>query len=212
MRHNTRIEYQRYYPVRELRAEQGEDGARVLVGYAVVFNSDSEPIGGSFIERIAPTAFAKTLREGDPVALWQHDMAKPIGRRSNNTLVLIEDEHGLLVRISLPDTSWGVDAWKSIERGDVRQMSFGFDVIKDSWEDRANALPLRVVQEARLFEVSPVTFPAYPATEVEARSVMERAHGSEPPSRVGHSETVDEDAGRGVALLRRELDLIELEG
>jgi len=167
------VEFYREFELREVRA--AEDGQRKIGGYAAVFDQETD-IGGFFREVIRPGAFKKTLQESDVLALWNHDTSKPLGRVSNGTLELTEDERGLRFELQLPDTTWGVDAFKSISRGDVRGMSFGFVVTKESWsgktEENGKEDILREIKEVALYEISPVTFPAYEATEVEARAIL----------------------------------------
>lgn len=194
------MDYLRTYPM-EIREqdraieETQEPVVGTVGGHAAVFNVESN-IGGWFREVIKPGAFKKTLREGDPVALWGHDHTKPLGRQSTGTLALVEDKVGLAVEINLPDTTYGNDAFMSIRRGDVLGMSFGFDVIKEAVtipEDE-NELPLSEVLEVRLWEVSPVTFPQYEVTDIEARSVYEariRLTNTTDPANVTHEPTGD---------------------
>lgn len=155
----------------EVRAVGGEAGERRLQGYAAVFNQLSEAMWG-MRERIRPGAFAKTIQEGDIRAVWNHDPAHVLGRTKNGTLDLREDEHGLWVEIRPPETNWANDALESIRRGDVDQMSFGFETVRDYWEGEEGQ-QIRTLVEVRLFEVSPVTFPAYPQTEISLRSLEE---------------------------------------
>jgi hypothetical protein len=170
-----KIEYTRYFPINEARAEFDDaKDRRTVSGYAAVFASRSELIGGMFLEEIAPGAFRKTLQEGDPVMVWSHDTSKPLARRSNASLALKEDERGLWFEADLGATTWGDDAYSAISTGLVTQMSFGFEVMRDEWLDGGD-MPLRIVRELKLYEVSPVVFPAYPATEVQARSVFARS-------------------------------------
>lgn len=151
-----------------------------LKGYAVVFNSLSLPIA-DFREVVKPGAFTKTLQESDIRALFNHDSNFVLGRNRANTLTLTEDAHGLLVEIDPPDTQWAKDLRVSIERGDINQMSFGFRCIKDNYIIRSTDNPdseygtrrIREIVQAELFDVSPVTFPAYPETEIYARSIGE---------------------------------------
>lgn len=186
----------RYFTLSELRAET-EGETRKISGYASVFNSFSEPIGGMFREIVRPGAFRKTISEGDQVLLWSHDTAKPLARKSAGTLNLSEDERGLKFEAKMNGTSWADDAMKAIESRDVTQMSFGFSVIKDRWTfDQQNELDQRELLEVALFEVSPVAFPAYPATDVQARSIYDAAKAQ--------SVTTPEATGAGTA--SREID------
>ena len=164
----------RVFSSHELRAE-GEANAPMIVGYIARFNSLSDDLGG-FIEMIRPGAFAKTIQESDIRALWQHNPEMVLGRTKNGTLKLREDDVGLLAEITPPDTTWARDAVASIRRGDVDQASFGFDVVRDewNWENRPN---IRTLVEVKLFDVSPVTFPAYPATSMAVRQALAEHSG-----------------------------------
>jgi len=207
----------------ELRADgDGDDDARIISGYAAVFDSESEPIGGRFREVIRSGAFKKTIQESDTRALWNHDSAMPLGRTANDTLELREDDHGLAFKLHLPDTTAGRDAYTSIQRGDVSNMSFGFNVIKEKWSGQASRegdeenTELRELLEVALHEISPVTFPAYTATEVEARTIESIIEARQPddttpePGPAPHSE-----AGPHAIRLahrKRQVQLLELEG
>jgi len=158
----------RYLPACELRVEDA-DGPKIR-GYAAVFNKKSEDLGG-FREIVAPGAFKESLDRGDDVrALVEHDPGRIIGRRSAGTLTLEEDGRGLKVEIVPPDTSVGRDIVESIRRGDVTQMSFGFRTVIDEWDESGKTV-LRTLRQADVFDVSPVSFPAYPQTKVAVRSM-----------------------------------------
>jgi HK97 family phage prohead protease len=152
----------------ELRAGQAGDGMS-FSGYAAVFNSDSEPL--PFIERIAPGAFAKSLKSRNNIRMYMnHDSSMLLGTTRSKTVRLAEDSKGLFVDADLPDTSVGRDLSVLMQRGDVDSMSFGFTVPQggDRWSDDGSRRELRQI---RLFEVSVVTgFPAYAATSAQVRS------------------------------------------
>jgi HK97 family phage prohead protease len=174
----------------ELRAEG--DAAPVIVGYGAVFFNAAEAgteyrsalwDGWTLIERVQAGAFDAALRDGnDVVALWSHDMSKPLGRRSRDTLKLEIDARGLRYEITPPGTSWGIDAVASIKRGDVTGSSFRFDIAA-GWEetiDRASKTIVRTIKSiSRLYEVSPVPIPAYPATSAGTRSAEDNARLAE---------------------------------
>lgn len=201
----------RAYAIQELRIDSGEDDQPHIRGYAAVFDTLSEPIMelGSyrFLEKVQKGAFTKTLREADIRALWNHDVNYVLGRNRAGTLRLIEDERGLAVDIVPPDTQWARDALETLRRGDVTQMSFGFRVVKDRWEvytdeETGKRTEIRTLLEVRLFDVSPVTFPAYPTTDVGVRAALDMLRGylPEPPDEAkpaqdghldGHSGDVD---------------------
>lgn len=169
----------RYFDVAEFRALQDENGEKVLEGYAAVFNSRSELLG-NFYEEIEYGAFAEVLGN-DAVALLNHDSNYPLARVSNGSLVLEQDEVGLKTRFKLPDTSYARDIWNLVGEGILKQMSFAFAVGKDSWSKLEDGTPLRKIRSvSRLYDVSVVTYPAYPETSVQARSMaLELAEASE---------------------------------
>lgn len=157
----------------ELRAEERHRGAPpTIVGHAAVFNSLSEDLGG-FREQIAPGAFTRTIREGGPVyALWNHDPNYVIASTKNGSLRLSEDKNGLRAEMDPLDTPTIRDlVVKPIQDGLISKMSFGFSVPHggaDMMNDKTMG-PVRTLRDVDLFDVSPVTFPAYPATDVQAR-------------------------------------------
>ena len=148
----------------EVRAE-GDKPATIL-GHAALFNTRSVFLHG-FRETIQPGAFTGSLA-GDIRALWQHDTARVLGRTKAGTLRLWEDDQGLAFELNPPDTQDGRDAVTLIERGDVDQMSFGFNVPPggDSWAEDEDGIPLRKLNTVNLMEISPVTWAAYPDTGV----------------------------------------------
>jgi len=161
----------RYFPVEELRAITDEGGLRHIVGYAAVFNSLSEDLGG-FREKIDSGAFADSLNADDIRALKNHNSDYVLGRNKSGTLTLSEDQRGLKIDIMPPDAQWATDLMVSIDRKDVDQMSFGFRTLEYRWEGEYPD-EVRTLMKAQLFDVSPVTFPAYPDTEVGLRSLEE---------------------------------------
>jgi len=174
----------RIVPASRLEVRSEGDGERKIIGYAAVFNSWSEDLGG-FIEQVVPGAFLKTLNTADIRATFNHNPDYVLGRTNAGTLRLHEDDVGLVMEITPPDTQWARDLMKSIERGDVDQSSFMFHVIRDAWEEPASAADLarRTLLEVDLRDVSVVTYPAYPATQVQLRSLFgEDLYVPEPPS------------------------------
>lgn len=166
-------EIERRYVTCELRATEGE--TRRIVGYAAIFNSISEEIFG-FREMIMPGAFSEVIETDDVRALINHDPNLVLGRNTAGTLRLFEDERGLRYEIDPPDTSYARNLMISLDRGDVDQSSFGFNVLPENEEWRGpgddDPLPLRIIHKfKRLHDVSPVTFPAYPETSVSARAL-----------------------------------------
>jgi HK97 family phage prohead protease len=150
----------------EVRAEG--DGMS-FSGYASVFNSPSEDLGG-FIEYVAPGAFKRSLQSRNEVKLlWNHDSGEPLASLRGGSLQLIEDERGLKVTATLPQTSRGRDVAELLRTNVISEMSFGFNVIKDSWSRDGQT---RTLESVRLFEVSVVSFGAYKATTATVRSAQ----------------------------------------
>ena len=153
----------------ELRVE-ARGVAPIIRGYAIVYNRLSEVLG-MFREQIAPEAMTRTLTEAvDLRALVDHDPKAVLGRLKAGTLRVETDAHGLRVEIDPPNTTAGHDIVESIRRGDVSGMSFAFRTIQDTWDDTVTPA-IRTVLDMVVREVSVVTFPAYPATEVAMRSL-----------------------------------------
>ncbi|MDK2986530.1 MAG: uncharacterized protein PWQ96_2174 [Clostridia bacterium] len=146
----------------------------MIEGHAAVFNQWSEELGVwfPFREKVLPGAFTDTIKTDDIRALYNHDVNYVLGRNKAGTLFLEEDDTGLKVRILPPDTQWAKDLLVSIERGDISQMSFGFIVISDRWGTEEGT-DVRELLKVKLYDVSPVTFPAYLQTDVGVRSAME---------------------------------------
>jgi len=145
------------------------DGERI-VGYAAVFNALSEEMFG-FREIIRRGAFKKTIQESDVRALFNHDPNFVLGRNKSGTLTLSEDDKGLRIEIDPPTTQIVRDlVMEPMRRGDIDQMSFGFRAVKDGWT-KENGKDVRELLEVQLFDISPVTFPAYPQTEVSVRNI-----------------------------------------
>ena len=153
----------------EIRSESAENSLR-FSGYAAVFDTWSGDLGG-FREKIDRGAFKKTLSDGDDVrALFNHDPNYVLGRTKAGTLTLSEDERGLKFEIDAPDIAWARDLHKSVERGDISQCSFSFMIEDEEWATNGKDLDERTIKGAKLYDVSIVTYPAYEATNVQARS------------------------------------------
>jgi len=148
----------------EVRAEG--DGM-TFTGYASVFNSPSEDLGG-FVEYVAPGAFKRSLQSRNEVKLlWNHDSGEPLASLRGGTMTLVEDNRGLKVTAQLPNTSRGRDVAELLRTKVIDTMSFGFNVIRDNWSSDGKT---RTLESVRLFEVSVVSFAAYPATTAQVRS------------------------------------------
>lgn len=161
----------------EIRASAPGKPSRIE-GYASVFNEESEIIPdfwGPFIETVADSAFTATLASDPDVrALLNHDPNFILGRTRSNTLRLYEDSRGLGYEVTPPDAQWARDLMESIRRGDISQSSFGFRTVRDRWsttERDGVKMDLRTLLEVQLIDVSPATFPAYPAASSGVRSL-----------------------------------------
>jgi HK97 family phage prohead protease len=157
----------RCLPTAELRID-GDSASPKITGYAAVFDTWTD-IGGWFKESIKRGAFAKTIKENDVRALLNHNPNFVLGRNKAGTLRLREDAKGLAIEIDPPSSVWASDLLVSMRRGDVNQMSFGFDVNKQDIDLEENA---RTLEDVTLFDVSVVTYPAYPTTSAEVRSAF----------------------------------------
>jgi hypothetical protein len=149
----------------EVRAE-GE--VTKLAGYAVKWNSESA--GLPFVEVFRQGAFAESL-DSNIVALWAHDSAKPLASTGAGNLKIQEDNIGLYFEMTPLETTWGKDALTSIANRVVSGMSFGFSVVDDIWGLK-DGQSYRDVTKAKLYEISPTPFPAYPETSVSARGIF----------------------------------------
>ena len=150
----------RFYGIKLEKRNEGESTDQVVVGHAAVFDTLSEDLGG-FKERIHKNAFDDVL-DNDVRAFFNHDPNHLLARVSSGTLRLSVDEKGLKYEFSVPDTSSGRDLLVSMERGDITQSSFAFTIDDDSW-DKENGRDIRTINKVkRLYDVSPVSIPAYP--------------------------------------------------
>ena len=153
-----------------------EDGKVTIVGYAAVFDSPSEDMGG-WVEVIKRGAFRKALQGNPDIRLLVNHEGLPLARTKNGTLSLKEDTTGLRIEAELDDTQDARDLAAKLERGDVDEMSFRFrlDLEGREWffpEDEDEPAQ-RIINEFReILEVSIVTFAAYPATEVGVRGMI----------------------------------------
>jgi HK97 family phage prohead protease len=199
-----------------------------FTGYAAVFNSDSEPL--PFIERIAPGAFKRSLQSRNEVKLlWNHDAGEPLASVRGGTLRLTEDEIGLRVEATLANTTRGRDVAELIRSKTIDSMSFGFSVIKDSWQG-----DVRTLEAVRLFETSVVAFPAYSSTagtiavrsaatgidadqladalmRLESGEELEESHATlitDVVAKLTKTEEVQEVQGDILALKKKKLDLL----
>ena len=149
----------------EVRDAEGEE--MILEGYAAVFNSETDL--GHFREVIKPGAFDDVMTN-DVRALINHDPNLVLGRTTNGTLELSQDERGLKYRVKLGAQQYAKDFYESVKRGDISQSSFAFTIEEQSWNEERTVRSVDKVRQ--LLDVSPVTYPAYAAATVQARDLQ----------------------------------------
>lgn len=196
----------------ELRIDGGE--APKLGGYAAKFGKWSTDFGG-FREKIRAGAFDEALKESDVRALKNHDANLILGR-TPKTLRLTTNSVGLKFEVDVPDTTTGRDTVEEVRRGDISGCSFSFTVLEDDWKYKEDSPVERtIIKIDRLFDVGPVTYPAYPDTTVAARALEQvresdgwpsvtAAAASEPPG--GPPPDNDTEADAISAERQREID------
>src|SRR5882757_2876454 len=156
--------------IQELRVVTSDDGVRRISGYAALYNSRSVDFGG-WSEIISPSAFTATLQAmPDVLALRDHDPVILLGRTTSGTLTLTEDTVGLKFDVTLPDTTQAKDLAESLSRGDIDSCSFGFTTDNDVWTEDSEGNTVRTLLAVTLYEISIVSFPAYPDTSASLRS------------------------------------------
>jgi HK97 family phage prohead protease len=172
---------ERRYGVARWGVEERKAGGGLprLVGYAAVFYDRGDPAGtelelSTYVERIAPGAFSRTIREDDVRALFNHDADNLLGRTRSRTLRLSVDSRGLRYEIDLPDTTVGRQVAALVRRWDVTGSSFAFDTrdYREYWEGSTR---IRELTDVKLYDVGPVTFPAYTGTTAGVRAELSAA-------------------------------------
>lgn len=156
------------------------DGLPAITGYAAVFYDAADPgteyrLWSDMVERVRPGAFDRAIREDDVRALFNHDEDKVLGRTVSKTCRLSVDAKGLRYEIDPPDTQCGRDVVTVLGRGDVSGSSFAFIPTRTSWEEIRDAdtgaiTYVRWIEDVKLYDVGPVTFPAYQSTEAGTRN------------------------------------------
>ena len=152
----------------DFKTRATDDGKKYISGYFAVFNQETQ-LWDDVYEEISPTAFDNALKNDDVRCLFNHNDDIVLGRTKNQTLILRADNFGLWgeVEINQADTE-ALNAYERIKRGDITGCSFGFDVVSEKMTDRGQTF-LYTVEDLKLFEVSPCTFPVYPQTEIQSR-------------------------------------------
>lgn len=153
----------------QFTTRENDSGNPSIEGYFAVFNSNYD-LGYGMSESIAPGAFDGTISD-DIRALINHDTTLVLGRTSAHTLDLRQDEHGLWGHIDInPNDTDAMNLYARVQRGDVTQCSFGFDILDEETEFRGEDEVHWTIKAVRLYEVSCCTFPAYEETSISART------------------------------------------
>jgi len=165
---------ERRHATTEFRVSAANEPASIS-GYAAVFDSHSEDLGYfcELREEIDPHAFDSVMASNPDVrAFFNHDPNMVLGRTTAGTLRLSVDARGLQYEIDPPDTQVARDLMVSMRRRDITGSSFGFVCKRDQWTDNPDgSVTRRILEFDQLLDVSPVTFPAYPASSSEANSL-----------------------------------------
>ena len=164
-KYNNTIMEKRIFNI-ENRFETREDGQEVVVGYGSIWNSRSQNLGG-FYEYISPDAISQeTIDKSDVRALINHDPNLVLARSTAGNLSLSVDEKGLRYEFSIPETSYGKDLAINMKNGNINQSSFAFTVGSDEWSTDEEGNDIRTITSIeKLYDVSPVTYPAYSQAE-----------------------------------------------
>lgn len=153
----------------QLDNTQETTDSKIISGYFVVFNSETELYQGVY-EEVAPEAF-DSVDFSDVKALVDHDTAKVLGRTKASTLSLSVDDKGLYGEITVNESDQeAMNLYSRVVRGDVDQCSFGFEILNEEMIQNSDGTVKFIIKSLKLYEVSVVTFPAYQDTAVEARS------------------------------------------
>jgi HK97 family phage prohead protease len=188
----------------EVRQDEGEPPT--IRGYAALYDEPSEDLGG-FVEVIERGALSKAVGRDDVRALFNHDANYVLGRNRSGTLELVDDERGLQVNITPPPTQWATDLMTSMRRGDVDQMSFAFSVMDEEWGSKDDK-PQRTLKSVKLYDVSVVTYPAYPTTSAAVRSHVQEMNDVQADDNQPTAEAASTQARN--AARKRQLELLRI--
>jgi HK97 family phage prohead protease len=212
-----RLEFERRYLNVSVRAAQSADQKPVIEGVAAVFDQETI-IAGLFREIVRPGAFTNVLAgKPDVIGSPNHDWNTVLGRTTANTLHLSQEQDGLHYAIDINTADQeAMNFYARVQRGDVHQSSYAWNVLPEgekwSFPDDKKLLPLReLIDITELYDVSPVTFPAYPTTSANVRSKLNELNRIR--SHEGQEAPPEPDAAQSPqvrnSLLRKHLDLAE---
>lgn len=159
--------------LKRMEGENEGEMSRTVVGSATVYNERYDM--GWYFEEIAPGAMTEAIKNSDCRALFNHDANYILARQSSKTLTLSDNETELTYEFETPETSYGNDLLVSLSRGDIAESSFAFTIKRQTWieekDDNGNWFYVRRIEEIdKIYDVSPVTYPANPATSADTRS------------------------------------------
>lgn len=201
----------RFLPLQDIQLRSDEDGQMIIEGYPIVYERRTKI--WDFYEVIKRGAARKALAQSKEFVLWNHNSDKPMASRAAGTLEVREDEKGVFIRADVSGTVWGREGYEAIKNNLITKMSFAFDIGQDNWRhEEADGVKIQVreIEEfASIYDYSPVTYPAYEDTELQARSRAdaERTRPKSEPSE--ERETSPEVLS---AQRKRAIELIELGG
>ena len=210
------VRERRYIPMGEMRAlpRESDDEAMIIEGYAIVYERETELWHG-IREIIHAGAAADALTRSNEIVLWNHRPDQPMARRSNGTLEAEEDKHGVKIRADVSRTRWGRDGYEAIRNKVIDKMSFAFDVgrgdddvkwtsrkVDGEWIDTHE-----IFRFEEIYDYSPVTYPAYEDTELEARyrQIAQRNRSKREASRPAPPPEASGDTDAAASEPRRDL-------
>jgi HK97 family phage prohead protease len=164
----------RYLSIQEMRASKTDDGKMIIEGYPIVYEKYANLWG--FKEIIRKGAATEALKRSDEMVLWDHETDQPMARKKNETLEVKEDEKGVFIRADVSKTVWGRNGYEAILNDIVDKMSFAFNIARggDNWYweeiDGVEIEVREIIQFQEIFDYSPVSYPAYKETVVNARN------------------------------------------
>lgn len=202
-----------------VKVESRNGGKSAMTGYGAVFYNSADPgteyaLWDDMVERIMPGAFDRALREKQDVrCLFNHDTDNLLGRSSSGTLRMSVDAKGLFYDCDLPETQGGKDVGVMLARGDLNGSSFSFRAMKKTFKEEVrNGRPyyIREVEDVDVYDVGPVTFPAYDASTAGIRSESRESIQAERDAWLRERRTAQDDAD-AIDVRCREVQLAELD-
>lgn len=171
-----KIETREMYFKSDLKTRENDDKEKIIEGYFIRFNEETELAPGMF-EEISPMAVSRSLTNNDIYALFNHDSKSPLGRTGNGTLELRSDNNGLWGKVKINENDpEAISVYAKVQRGDIHGCSFGFFPLDEEIQNRDDGSIKFVVRDADIREVTVCTFPAYPTTSIQAREQQVEQH------------------------------------